>query len=161
MKDFVVLHQSFIQSSKNYYNHILESMLLLLPSMSSDLLLTIFHEIAIKCMFSDGISSELKVYLLKFADKILHICKGSILINHSFLTNVVRAMLPTQASPGSKKKQDNLSSRQDEMVGKLCQTIWQTLKNDLFGNSSIKGYRVVLSWVLQQLNSLAELAAPA
>jgi hypothetical protein len=48
-------------------------------------------------------------------------------------------MLPAQALVGFKKKQESLSSRQDEMVGKLCQTIWQTLKTDLFGTSSIKG----------------------
>jgi len=107
--------------------------------MSSDLLLTIFNEVATKFMFNETTSSELKVYLLKFADKIIHICRGSILVDHSFLSNVVRLMLPSQATLGAKKKQENLLIRQDEMVGKLCQTIWQTLKTDLFGNSSVKG----------------------
>lgn len=94
MKDVQVLHQSFIQSSKNFYNHILESLLVLLDSMSSNLLITIFNDVIVKFVFQDFISSELRVYLLKFADKIVHICKGNLVLNQSLLTNILKFMLP-------------------------------------------------------------------
>jgi hypothetical protein len=102
VKDMTALHHSFVQSTKNYYNHIFESLLLLLHSMSPDMLQVVFHEIVAKFVFHDTVSSELRVYLLKFADKIAHICKSSVTLQSQFLDNVVRIML-TPSQPKSKK----------------------------------------------------------
>ena len=161
VKEVAVLHQSYVQSSKNYYNHIFESLLLLLHSMSPDLLLIIYYEVASKYMFHDLVANELKVYLMKFTDKIIHICKGSILLNQELLTNVVRLMLITPAGQSAvnskqKSKSPDLSSRQDEMLTKMCQALWQTFKTELFVNNSLKGNRILIQWISHQLSQLAE-----
>ena len=51
VKDVILYNQSFIQTSKNYYNHILESLLFLTSSMSSHILVKIFNEIIQKVIF--------------------------------------------------------------------------------------------------------------
>lgn len=129
--------------------------------MSPDLLLIIYYEVASKYMFHDLVANELKVYLMKFTDKIIHICKGSILLNQELLTNVVRLMLITPAGQSAvnskqKNKSPDLSSRQDEMLTKMSQTLWQTFKTELFVNYSLKGNRILIQWINLQLSQLAE-----
>ena len=86
-------------------------------------------------MFQDFVAAELRVYLLKFADKIVHICKGNLALNHNLLSNVLKFMLPAQQAQTNKAKNGKfletgiISSRHEEMIGKVCHTLWQSLKN--------------------------------
>jgi hypothetical protein len=66
---------------------------LLLPSMASDLLNSIFTEIVSKYAFNELVAGDLRVYLLKFADKIVQICKGSVLLSPKLLTDITKFML--------------------------------------------------------------------
>lgn len=49
--------------------------------MASDLLTSIFTEIVSKYAFNELVAGDLRVYLFKFADKIVQICKGSVLLS--------------------------------------------------------------------------------
>lgn len=67
-------------------------MLLLLPSLAPDHLAAIFQDVIQKYLFAQSetkepsICSELKVYLLKFTDKIVHLCKGSLVLGPGVLS---------------------------------------------------------------------------
>ena len=74
MKDASLFHQSFIQTSKNFYNHILESMVFLIGSTSTPILVKIFNEVIKKVLFQDGIEQDLQIYLLRLSDKIISLC---------------------------------------------------------------------------------------
>jgi len=51
VKDAQLFHQSFIQTSKNLYNHILESFVFLIPSASTRLLVTLYGDVIQKVVF--------------------------------------------------------------------------------------------------------------
>ncbi len=79
-----------MSSIKNLMNHILENFLSLLSSMSSHILQQVFNEIIVKCIFIQSnttnpfegqLATDLRIYLLKFLDKIVHICQGDLIIN--------------------------------------------------------------------------------
>ena len=80
VKDIVLLSQSSMQTTKNYYNHILEGLLFLTNSMSSEILIRIFNEIVQKIIFMEGLEVDLQMYLFKFANKIVQICQGNLSI---------------------------------------------------------------------------------
>ena len=74
VKDASLFHQSLIQTSKNFYNHILESMVFLIGSTSTPILVKIFNEVIKKVLFQDGIEQDLQIYLLRLSDKIISLC---------------------------------------------------------------------------------------
>lgn len=59
VKDASLFHQSFIQTSKNFYNHILESMVFLIGSTSTPILVRIFNEVISKVVFQECIEPDL------------------------------------------------------------------------------------------------------
>jgi hypothetical protein len=59
----------------------------------------IFSQIIEKILFTEEeeqISTDLKIYLIKFSDKIINICQGDIILNHVFLNNLIDTMIPIQ-----------------------------------------------------------------
>lgn len=91
---------------KNHYNHILESILQLFNSSSQYHLKEIFETILIKtifvgpydtidCLQNQQLASELRIFLIKFADKIATICQGDLMLTASFLSNLVKSIIPT------------------------------------------------------------------
>ena len=90
----------FSQTLKNIYNHFLETFLSVLSSLSSDILLALFYDVLyptiMQFKFENGgnigiennsgiFASDICIYLLKIADKIINIWKGDIQLNDEFL----------------------------------------------------------------------------
>ena len=99
-------HQNQLMNFRNHYNHILESILQLFNSTSQFLLKMIFDKLlvsyifvgkydTISCLQSEQLSNDLKIYLIKFADKICRICQGDLCLNAQFLSNIVKTIIPT------------------------------------------------------------------
>jgi hypothetical protein len=44
---------------------------------------------------NEQLSTDLRVYLIKFSDKIAQICQGDLVMNHKFLNDLIKTMIPT------------------------------------------------------------------
>lgn len=98
---------------KNMQNHILESYISLMSSMSSNILHSIYNDILLKCIFIPNqsgnpfegqLATDLRIYLLKFLDKIVTISQGDVVLNSAFLDSIIECKYP---SPESLSKKSN------------------------------------------------------
>ena len=49
----------------------------------------------ISCLQNEQLSNDLRIYLIKFADKICQICQGDLSLNAQFLSNIIKTIIPT------------------------------------------------------------------
>ena len=80
---------AFSHVLKNLYNHLLESYLGVLSSTSSNILHTLFQEVLNKHLCNNELATDLRIYLLKIADKIITICSGDLLVHPPLLNALV------------------------------------------------------------------------
>jgi hypothetical protein len=86
-------------------NHILESFISLLSSMSSGVLHQLFYEVILKVIFLQNttnpfehqLATDLRIYLLKIMDKIVTICSGDLVLPSAFLNQIVDCIHPSEA----------------------------------------------------------------
>lgn len=103
IKDGLNFQSSYVSCIKNLQNHILESFISLLSSMSSSILHMIFQDIILKTIFLQPIqnpfemqlATDLRIYLLKFMDKIVNICSGDLVLSPQFLNCIIDCMYPS------------------------------------------------------------------
>lgn len=118
--DSSTLQLNQIQSFKNHYNHILESILQLFNSTSSFLLAEVFEKILQPTIFygsydtihglqSEQFATELRLYLIRFADRIAQINQGDLVLSAPFLNNIMKTIIPTLLIT---KEQIELENRQ-------------------------------------------------
>ena len=140
---------AFIQTLKNIYNHLLESYIGLISSMSSPVLHQLFYEIIQKYLFIPELATDLKIYILKITDKVIAICQGDLILSHNFLNSLVNQML-RRKQPG-----DLSHCPVSETVHKACQNLWQSLRLRVFQNYNQKGIKSLCEWICNNLVSLA------
>lgn len=76
----------------------------------------------IDCLQNQQLASELRIFLIKFADKIATICQGDLMLSASFLSNLVKSMIPTLLVI---KEQVELENKQIEQNAKNTESsLW-------------------------------------
>ena len=48
----------------------------------------VFNEILSKYVFDQTLATDLRIYLIKFCDKIAQICKGDLILSKDFMENI-------------------------------------------------------------------------
>ncbi|CDW83869.1 UNKNOWN [Stylonychia lemnae] len=177
IKEGINFQQTYQTSIKNLHNHILESFIQLLSSMSSQVLQQIYNEILIKSIFlgnnplENQLATDLRIYLLKLTDKIINICQGDLVLNLNFINNMVQTMIPDQRklqnailsnpynqtiSLQNQMEIAKAKQKTSETISLACHNLWQTCRQKLFCNYSAKGVKILLEWTFNNLITLAE-----
>ena len=118
------------------YNNLLESYLSVLSSLSSQILHQVFYEVISTHIFVGDLAPELKVYLLKIAEKIIAICQGDLLL----IPNLMQML----TAPGEK-------------LMASAQTLW--LRSKIFPNYPPKGRMASRETILSILLDIISLLA--
>lgn len=92
-------NSGFEKTLINLFNHLLETYISVLSSISSHILHQIFYEVIVPCLvnqpFADDdesdYSCEVKIYAVKIAEKIITICQGDLIMNRSLLDSLVKS----------------------------------------------------------------------
>ena len=140
----IIMDQS-MQSSRKYltmYNHLLETYVSVLSSISSQILHHIFTGVILSHSFAPEISLDLRAILLRIAEKIVTICQGDLILNPIFLTGIM-----------------NEQNSQNEQLASAAQTLWQALRAKIFPNCSPKSKKQIIDWLYEGLVGLAEAMA--
>lgn len=66
---------------------------IVLASASHFLLMQVFKIIILPQALNPKLPQELRIYLLKYADQILHICKGDISLPGAFLSDILEIIV--------------------------------------------------------------------
>ena len=92
-------NSGFEKTLINLFNHLLETYISVLSSISSHILHQIFYEVIVPCLvnqpFEDDddsdFSCEVQIFAVKIAEKIITICQGDLIMNRSLLDTLVRS----------------------------------------------------------------------
>jgi len=125
----------------NLYNHLLETFLSVLSSVSGQVLHKIFNEIIQNFLLSNDVPKELKNYLSKICDKIITICQGDIILSSSFLGSIFNGLIIGASDP-------NFS----EIL-----SLWGTLKSKIFSCYSHKGHKKLVEWIMMQISTIQDI----
>lgn len=146
VKDASLFHQSFIQTSKNFYNHILESLVFLIGSTSTPILVRIFNEIISRVLFQESIEPDLQIYLLRLSERILTLCQGYVMINKPFLNTLFELILSKNSAEvtgmtarGLLASTHHQAGPGEDSIAKVANDLWQTLKSSYLLNQSCDG----------------------
>lgn len=99
-----------------------------MSSLSSNILHAIYNDVISKSVFigtnpfENQLTTDIRVYLLKFLDKIINICQGDLILNQQFLDNIILCMLP-DLKPTSKVGQTGLGIKPNDGAKKTNETI--------------------------------------
>ncbi len=135
----IVVGEQAAAKCAGLYNHLLDTYVSVLSSISSQILQKLFYEILLPHALSPEMPSELKAILLKIADKIVSICQGDLVLNEQFLAGVMAEQASGCVS-----------------LAGAAQALWQTIKSKLCPNCSPKARKQVTAWVFENLVGLAE-----
>jgi hypothetical protein len=78
-------NSGFITALKNAYNHVLETYVSVLSSISSHILHQLFYEVIIPTLTQAAPSIDVKIFAIKIADKIITICQGDLVLSRASL----------------------------------------------------------------------------
>jgi len=74
------------------------------------MLVKIFEEIVQKCLFVEFFEFQLREYMLRFADKIIQISRGDLLINATFFSSLLTNILTSRQQEAMLSIRDNENS---------------------------------------------------
>lgn len=63
------------------YNHVLETYISVLSSISSHILHQLFYEVIVPTLTSATCKPDVKIFAIKIAEKIITICQGDLVLN--------------------------------------------------------------------------------
>ena len=116
------------------FNHLLETLLLVLSSVSSQILHQMFYEMITPYVASGALEdapSELQNYVLKLAEKMINICQGDLLFSPQFLT----ALLLLMRFEGKR-----------EAISAAAFALWQVIRMKVLPNYPIAGLDALIEW---------------
>lgn len=85
----------FTNALKNAYNNTLETYISVLSSISSHILHEVFYEVIIPTIVitQDKASSDIKIFAVKIAEKIITICQGDLILSKASLEYFITVSL--------------------------------------------------------------------
>jgi hypothetical protein len=125
------------QSLIDAYNRLMETFLTILSSASSSILHGIFHDILSHYLQISDLPKELRIYLLRCADKITQICEGDIEYS-STLLNVILCMKNT------------------EDVSEHANRLWETIKQKVLPYYTSTRLQGIVQWLSEMMSSESE-----
>jgi hypothetical protein len=131
----------------NIYNHVLDTFISVLSSVSSHILHAIFYDVIDNTLTPDSkeYPTEVRVFTCKIADKIFTICQGDLILTPKLLDT-----LHSLTSQGSQKSQDTIEQTAHQQV----KALWMSIRNKVLPNYSNKGFRALVNWLVQKLTEL-------
>lgn len=136
-------------------NHVLDSFISVLSSISSHILHSIFYEVIEPCLVARSAtsvvlgaagSSDIKTAAVKIAEKIITICQGDLLMSKPLLDELLRVCCST--SPAAQLG--------GEQVISAIKNLWASIRSKVFTNYSIKGFQLLIEWLMERMTSLAQ-----
>ena len=110
-----------------------------LSSISSHILHQIFYNLLVKYLHDPQIAIEMKLSLIKIAEKIISICQGDIILTPSNLDSLL-----------------TLNQLGVEGFGNSGVSLWQNIRTKILVNYSLKGMTEIVSWLVEQFVSMSE-----
>lgn len=110
-----------------------------LSSISSHILHQIFYNLLVKYLHDTQIAIEMKLSLIKIAEKIISICQGDIILTPSNLDSLL-----------------TLNQLGVEGFGNSGVSLWQNIRTKILVNYSLKGMTEIVSWLVEQFVSMSE-----
>jgi hypothetical protein len=133
-------HENAYKAMKKLIQVILDKYVSVLSSISSNILHQIFFDLLVKTLSEPGASNELKILLIKIAEKIISIWQGDLVLNKKWLDSLL-----------SFAALHNIES-----LGEAGALLWQSIRTKIMCNYSHKGMKDVINWVAEQFWSLSE-----
>lgn len=118
--------------------------------MSNEILLELFNDVLVPTIMqikfdgqtSDGVfTTDICIYLLKIADKIINICQGDVQLNNEFLTVIFKEIT---------KKSKNGT------VNLAVQNLWQSLTKNVFSNYAGKDFKNINIWIFDRISNFKD-----
>ena len=128
------------KAMKKLIQIILDKFVSVLSSISSNILHQIFFDLLIKTLSETTASNELKILLIKIAEKIISIWQGDLVLNKKSLDALL-----------------TFSSIQNiESLGQAGASLWQSIRTKILCNYSHKGMKDIIEWISEQFFILSE-----
>jgi len=121
------------------YNHMLETFLNFLPNLSSQTLQVIFHDLILPNLFLPELTTELRSYLFRIAERIINLCEGDLSCNVSFFANLLGLFQINHPS-----------------LKNVGQKLWDAIKAKVIYNMENKAMDKFINWISESLYTLAE-----
>lgn len=153
------------------FNILLDTYISVLSSISSHILHQIFYEVILPILINEPfeedktrfeamdkedqqlyfeMSSEVKIYAVKIAEKIITICQGDLIVSKTLLDTLVKSQ-----HPPSYKKQLEMSGTAEQLRG-LMKNLWANIRSKVFTNYSMKGFKQLVDWLVEKMSQLAQ-----
>ena len=110
---------------KNVYNHVLETYISVLSSISSHILHQLFYEVIIPTVTAGQSLSDVKVFAIKIAEKIITICQGHLVLSKSSLEYFLQTV--------SQKQQ---AANAEQLFHTNLRNLWSSIRTKVFANYS-------------------------
>lgn len=124
----------------NIYNHVLDTFISVLSSVSSHILHSIFYDVIEPTLLVDsGFPIEVRVFTCKIADKIFTICQGDLLLTPRLLDTLL-----TLTSNQKAQLPDSIEQTAQTQIKNL----WQSIRQKVLPNYSTKGFQSLVNWLV-------------
>lgn len=124
------------------YNHVLDTYISVLSSISSHILHQLFYEVIIPTITSTTIAPDVKIFSIKIAEKIITICQGDLVLTKSSLEFFLHAV--SAKSSGDTAYSTNLRN------------LWASIRTKVFANYSQKGLKMLIDWLVDKMSVIAQ-----
>lgn len=136
----------FKRALTSVYQHVLDTVISVLSSVSSHILHAIFYDVIEPTLMKEStFPLEVRVFTCKIAEKIFTICQGDLILKSNMLDNVLdllcnqRALLP-----------DSIEATAHNQIKNL----WQSIRQKVFPNYSASGYRSLTKWLIKKFTEV-------
>lgn len=158
------------------YLHLLESFLNILASASSNLLRIIFQQELYPNIFQPDLNIELRIYLIRFTEKIITICQGDVNIPEQFVSSLITQLefqFQPQGAQGDGTSSKDAQASQSQGAGTSVigsggskvattnyqyhvQKLWETIKFKYLMNIDSVQLDQIIGWIAKSLYQLTE-----
>ena len=128
------------KAMKKLIQVMLDKYVSVLSSISSNILHQIFFDLLVKTLSDLHASNELKILLIKIAEKIISICQGDLILNKRCLDSLLSFA----------------SIHNIESLGQAGTSLWQSIRTKILCNYSHKGMKDIIEWIVEQFVSMTE-----
>lgn len=98
-------------------------------------------------MTSTQSQSDVKIFAIKIAEKIITICQGDLVLSKSSLEYFLQTV--------SQKQQANSSNDQQLFYTNL-RNLWSSIRTKVFANYSQKGMKSLIDWLVDKMSLIAQ-----
>ena len=128
------------KAMKKLIQVMLDKYVSVLSSISSNILHQIFFDLLVKTLSEKSASNELKILLIKIAEKIISICQGDLVLNKRCMESLLSFA----------------SIHNIESLGQAGASLWQSIRTKILSNYSHKGMKDIIEWITEQFVTMSD-----